>query len=83
MNKIKRVYVDGTCTVVEMDNGHKIREGSVTALLLADIRERMIGEAQAEGLRALGLNPNVQLIKKVEGRIISARVKKDGEGDGK
>lgn len=76
MNKIKRVYVDGTCTVVEMDNGHKIREGSVTALLLADIRERMIGEA-------LGLNPNVGLIRKIEGRVVSVRVKKDGEGDGK
>lgn len=59
---IKKVWVDGTAVVVELENGEKVREHGVTAVLMADIWSRMN-------------KGNEGLIRKIDKRIVGARVK--------
>lgn len=63
---IKKVYVDGTAVVVELENGEKVREHSATAILLAEI---WMGRMK---------DKNNELIRKIDKRITAAKVYKVG-----
>lgn len=61
---IKKVWVDGTAVVVELENGERVREHSATAVLMADM------------WRKANSDRNEALIKKIDKRIVAVRVKR-------
>lgn len=67
---IRNVRLEGTAVVVEMENGEKVREHSATAVLLADIWTKMAS------LSGTVPTANEKLIRKIDKRIVAARVKR-------
>lgn len=63
-----KVHVEGTYVVVELPGGEKVRESSVTALLMYDLWRQKLGEDR-----------NAELVKKIKGRIVAAR--REGVGE--